>query len=310
MTVAYELQRAGRALPWLRAPARRALSALVPRMPSGLPIDERGRESAQPPAPESAYRRRRRENLERLSRIDVLVGASSRITEIYSQLGVPRERLRTVHLSAGHIAGLRARPIETPPSPVRFATLAGAQNEEKGAFVLLDAARRLAAERPDGGYVLEVHGLVDERIRDELAGLPAVRVGRPYRPEELDSILDGVHVGIVPSVWEDTYPNAGLELLAKGIPVIGNARGGIPDYTIPGRTGWLNWSCSGAELASIMAGVIAEPDEVVRLNRSIRERRDELIKPLDRHLDELDEIYADLVAGARSRRAQPPPARE
>ena len=142
MTVAFELQRAGRAVPRMRGPALRALSRVLPRMPSGLPIDTRAHESDAPPAPESAYRRRRQVNLERLSRIDALVGASTRITEIYRQLGVPGARLRTVHLVAGHIARLRPRTFESPPDPVRFVTLAGAQNEEKGASVLLDALRR------------------------------------------------------------------------------------------------------------------------------------------------------------------------
>src|SRR5207302_1631810 len=296
MTIAFELQRAGRALPRLRDPALRALSTLGPRMPTGLPIDQRARESAAPPAPEAAYRRRRRENLERLARIDVLIGASTRITEIYNQLGVPSARLRTVHLVAGHIARLRTRSIEAPPRPVRFATLAGAQNEEKGAFVLLEAARRLSADAPPADYVIDVHGLVDDRVRGALERLPRVRVDRAYSPHELDSILEVADVGIVPSVWEDTYPHAGLEFLAKGIPVIGNARGGIPDYTIPGETGWLNRSCSGEELAEIMAAVIRDPAQIVGLNRSIRERREELVKPLERHLDELDGIYAEAAA--------------
>jgi len=299
MTAAFELQRAGRALPPLRGPAFRTLSRVLPRMPSGLPVDTRAQGSDAPVAPESAYRRRRQLNLERLGRVDVLIGASTRLTEIYEQLGVPSARLRTVHLVAGHVARLRPRAIEAPPGPVRFVTLAGAQNEEKGASLLLDALRRLSAEPPAAGYAVDVHGLVDDRVRGELEGLPAVRIHGPYAPDALDSILESADVGIVPSVWEDTYPHAGLELLAKGIPVIGNARGGIPDYTIPGQTGWLNHSCTGAELAEIMAGVIADPAQVVQLNRSIRERREELVKPLDRHLDELDEIYAEVLSTRR-----------
>src|SRR5919202_1300335 len=73
LTVAFELQRAGRAVPWLRAPAYRALSALVPRMPSGLPVDESTSAGNGAPPPEDAYRRRRERNLERLARIDALV---------------------------------------------------------------------------------------------------------------------------------------------------------------------------------------------------------------------------------------------
>jgi glycosyltransferase involved in cell wall biosynthesis len=295
VTLAFELQRAGRAAPWARHAAYRALSRVLPRMPSGLPIDEYTRASDGPPGPVDAYRRRREVNLERLARIDRLVGSSTRTTEIYAELGVPRERLRTVHLSSGHIAHLRPRHIETPPRPVRFLTLAGAQSAQKGAFVILDAARRLA-ERPVGDYVLDVHGLVDDRIRDELERLPAVRLHGPYEHEWLDSMLDDADVGLVPSAWEEVLGHVGLELLAKGVPVVANAVGGLPDYAIPGETGWINRSCSGEELAEIMGGIIDRPDQVVRLNRSIRERRDEIIKPVEQHLPELDEIYAELTA--------------
>jgi len=119
--------------------------------------------------------------------------------------------------------------------------------------------------------------------------------------EQIGAVLDAADVGIVPSVWEEAYGFVGLELLAKGIPVIGNARGGIPDYTIPGETGWLNRSCGGEELAEIMAAVIRDPAQIVGLNRSIRVRRDELVKPLERHLGELDAIYAEIVASGAQR---------
>ena len=105
-------------------------------------------------------------NLARLARIDALVAASSRTTEIYATLGVPRARLRTVHLTAGHVAALEPRVIDSPPRPVRFATLAGAASEEKGCLLLLDAARRLEAIAPGAAYTIEVHGLVNERVRD------------------------------------------------------------------------------------------------------------------------------------------------
>jgi len=42
--------------------------------------------------------------------------------------------------------------------------------------------------------------------------------------------------------------------------------------------------------------VIRDPAQIVALNRSIRERREELVKPLERHLDELDGIYAEAAA--------------
>jgi glycosyltransferase involved in cell wall biosynthesis len=296
MTIAFELQRAGRLLPWARDPAKRTLGTVLPRMPTGLPIDERAERAEEPPATEAAYRRRRELNLDRLARIDALVAASSRTTEIYATLGVPRARLRTLHLTAGHVAALAPRVIEAPPRPVRFATLAGAASEEKGCLLLLDAALRLEAIAPSAAYTIDVHGLVNERVRRALERVPAIRLRRRYRPAELDSILDEADVGLVPSLWEEVLANAGLEFIAKGIPVVANALGGMPDYTIPGVTGWLNRSCGAEELAGIMAAVASDPGQVVELNASIRARRDEFVTPLDRHVDRLGTIYEEVIA--------------
>ncbi|HEX8075273.1 MAG TPA: glycosyltransferase [Thermoleophilaceae bacterium] len=295
MTTAFELQRLGSRFPRARDRGRRALASIV-RLPSGLPVDDRPHTGGQPPAPVEDYRRRRAENVERLARLDVLVGASRRLTEIYAQLGVPRDRLRTIRCTAGHIHRLEPRRMTAPPRPVRFATLAGAANLEKGSRVLLEAARLLEDSPARGGYRLDVHGLVDEEIRPELARLPSVTIRGRYDLGSLDSILDGVDVGIVPSIWEETLAHTGFEFLAKGVPVIVNAVGGMPEYTLPGTSGWLNRSCGGAELAQIMAGIVARPEEVVSLHEQIVERRDEFVNPLEAQIAELEEVFAELIA--------------
>ncbi|HKP90876.1 MAG TPA: glycosyltransferase [Thermoleophilaceae bacterium] len=303
MTIAFELQRAGRVLPWARDPAKRTLTTVLPRMPSGLPVDERAERVEEPPATEADYRRRREVNLDRLARIDALVGASTRTTEIYATLGVPRARLRTLQLTAGHVAALTPRVIDSPPRPVRFATLAGAASEEKGCLLLLDAARRLEAIVPGAAYTIDVHGVVNDRVRSALERVPAVRIRRRYGPGELDSILEEADVGLVPSLWEEVLANAGLEFIAKGVPVVANALGGMPDYTIPGLTGWLNRSCGAEELAGIMAAIAADPGQVVELNASIRARRDDFVTPLDRHIEQLGAIYEEVIAAGSGGRS-------
>ncbi len=113
------------------------------------------------------------------------------------------------------------------------------------------------------------------------------------------AVLDDVDVGIMPSVWEEAYGYAGVEFLAKGIPVIANAIGGMPDYTRDGETGWLNRSCSADELARIMHGVVERPEQVAELNAKLRAARDSIVKPLARHGDEMDALYGEAVAARR-----------
>ncbi len=304
-TLGVHLVNLGRRMPRSRDAAWRAFhlaSKRAPhrRSPKGSPVQDRTVppmvEAAPPRAPAAAYQRRRDENVERLSRADLLLAMSHRVREIYSQLGVHPKRLRTLHLTVEHLASLRPRSFDGPPRPLRFATLNGAASVQKGGALILEAVRRLDAAGLGDDYTLAVHGLVEERFATELERSPAVSVEGPYDAGALDELLEGVDVGIVPSVWEEAYAYVGVEFLAKGIPVIGNARGGITDYIQPGETGWLNEDSSGRGLAQLMAAAIRRPEDVCRLHGRIVARRDELIKTLDHHVCELEDIYRGVVA--------------
>lgn len=241
------------------------------------------------------FQRRRDVNVERLNRADRLIAMSSRVAEIYAELGVEPARLRTVHLTLRHIEELRPRK-RVGGSPLTFATLSGLESTAKGAQVLRDALRSLARNPPGEPFRLLVYGYLDAEAAEEVGRFPQVELRGLYGSDELDTMLDGVDVGIVASVWEEAYGYVGPEMLAKGIPVIGNAIGGIVDYVREGETGWLNHSRSGEELARIMRRLMEHRAEVDELAEKVRGRRGAVVKPMARHADEMDAVYGELVA--------------
>lgn len=244
----------------------------------------------------AAYQRRREVNLERLNGAERVIAMSHRVAELYERLGLRSDRVRTIHLTLAHIDELTPRRMAAaPPPPVTFATLAGFQSEAKGARLLIDAMRLLADRVRDGRLRLLVFGFVDPRFEAAAADTPGIEVRAPFIAEWLDAILDEVDVGLMPSVWEEAYGYAGLEFLAKGIPVIANAIGGMPDYTREGETGWLNHSLSASELAGIMGRIADRPEQVAELNGKLIEARESLVKAMSRHADEMDAVYADAM---------------
>jgi glycosyltransferase involved in cell wall biosynthesis len=247
-----------------------------------------------PPAPGAAYQRRRESNLARLNRADRLIAMSHRVSEIYAQLGVERDRLQTIHLTLAHIEHLTPRRAHAR-RPITFGTLAGFESEAKGALLLVEAMRLLREHAPAGSYRLLVLGHADPRFAALARDVPGIEIGDRFAPRELDSILDGIDVGLMPSIWEEAYGYAGVEFLAKGIPVLANAIGGMPDYTRDGETGWLNKSCSAEGLAELMAGIVERPEQIAELNAQLRENRDAIVKPMSRHADEMDAVYEELV---------------
>jgi glycosyltransferase involved in cell wall biosynthesis len=98
----------------------------------------------------------------------------------------------------------------------------------------------------------------------------------------------------MPSVWEEAYGYAGLELLAKGVPVVANRIGGMVDYVRDGETGWLNNACDADGMAAILARLIENPVEVTERSRSALTARAELIQPFEAHADEIEAIYREV----------------
>jgi glycosyltransferase involved in cell wall biosynthesis len=282
---------------------------LVRAQPHGLPeVDVRshGVEPAAGPVPDEPtlppldpepFQRRRDVNVGRLSMCDRLVAPSPRVAEIYAELGVDPGRIVVQRLTLPHLAELAPRRGAEPGAPLTFVTLGAAASETKGSRAILDAVRALEAAGRGGSYRLVVHGGVERSIHDELEAIGSVELAGPYRPEDLDGLLDAADVGIVPSVWEEVHGFVGIEMLAKGLPLIGSALGGIPEYVREGETGWLNRSASGAELAELMARAIDDPAEVERLRRSVRERRAELVRPMADHAAEVEALYRELTGG-------------
>jgi glycosyltransferase involved in cell wall biosynthesis len=237
--------------------------------------------------------------VQRLNRLDALITPSAGAGEVWCRLGVRSDRIHTLPLARSDVERLQPKSCLRPAEPLRFAILNGASSAEKGADLIVDALSELARRGLEHRFRLTVHGLIPAHVRAAFAGQRSVVTAGEYRPGTLDQILDEVDVGLMPSVWQEVYGFAGIEFLAKGIPVIGNALGGIPEYVRPGETGWLNTSCSAQELADLMESAIDHPNEVQRLGESVVRLRDQLVKPCQTHLADLGSIYAKVMSARR-----------
>ena len=304
-TVRYELRRVKRAHPRLATLARRARQPVIRGtigVVGGRPLHAGDVSVPAEPvaaAPPADYQRRRDVNLGRLNRCDRLVAPSGRVAEIYAHLGVEPQRIVVQRLTQPHLERMRPLRGPEPGTPLTFVTLGALGSPAKGAAALLDAVRQLDARGYRGRFRVEAHGDLAPSLRATLDAEPSLEYRGVYRAHELGERIAEGDVGIVPSVWEEPHGFVGIELLASGMPVIGSALGGIPEYVVEGETGWLNRSASAAELAGLMARLIDDPGEVERMRRSVRQHRDEHVRPMADHVAEVEALYDELVAAAR-----------
>ena len=302
-TIAHDLARAKEAVPLLRRVSFAPLSpVLEPLFRRARGAGGRGRPQAPRAAAEAsaaahagaaAFQRRREANVARLNRVDRLVAVSHRVSEIYGLLGVDRERIQTVHPTLARLERMRPRRARGG-GPLTFAALGGIPSRAKGAHLLAEAASLVEGAAP-GRFRLLAFGHYEQAVTRELERLPGVELRGPYSGEELDDLLEEVDVGIMPSLWEEAYGLAGVEFLAKGIPVIGNAIGGIVDYVREGETGWLNESRTPEELAAILTRLIERPGEVTEMSRRVLVARARIVKPVQEHAREIEDIYRALI---------------
>jgi glycosyltransferase involved in cell wall biosynthesis len=246
------------------------------------------------PALAAAFQRRREVNLERLGRVGRLVAQSARVAEIYRTLGVSGDRMTTLPFTLGHIAHLRPRVLRSPPRQLTFATINGCVSPSKGSETIRGAIHALRAAGAEGGFRLRVLGHVHDSLVEDLADFDGVELHGLYGRDELDVLLDDVDVGLMPSMWEEALGYTGLEMIAKGIPLIANPLGGITEYAREGETAWLNRSCSGDELAELMLALVRQPEQVLEMHRRLMGVRDELITPMARHAEAIEGLYREL----------------
>lgn len=298
-TLVYARRRLRAAFPPLDAVLRRPeadrVAAAGLRLMRGASRSRASREIARSAAASpSAYQRRRDVNVERLSHLDGLIASSQRSLDIYRQLGVSAPQSFVVPINPPHIEKIQPKGPHGDCGPLKFVALNAANSTQKGADIVVEALSRLSARGLDSSYRLIVHGAVASHVEPALAAHPSVEIRGDYRAEQLDELLEDGDVGLFPSVWEEVYGFVALEFLAKGIPVIGNSIGAIPERVQPGQTGWLNRSRSAEELADLMAEAIADPAQVRRLSERTVARRGELIVPFGTGLKRLSDVYREL----------------
>ena len=94
----------------------------------------------------------------------------------------------------------------------------------------------------------------------------------------------------VPSLWPEPFGQVGVEGGRLGVPAVGYAVGGIPDWLIPGRSGELapGDPPTVQGLAEAIVRVLADPSHYSSLCRGAWELASRFT--LDAHLAELELI--------------------
>ena len=135
--------------------------------------------------------------------------------------------------------------------------------------------RRVRASRSVEAHAqLHIFGTVEQRHREYAATLAAHRAGVALRGASVDhGHLREPWRGAVVIGTNQGSPNAVLEAMAAGIPVIANDSGGTRDCVIGGETGWLLGERAPVdEIAAAMLQAAQAPEEARMLGARANSR--------------------------------------
>ena len=218
------------------------------------------------------YRREAQRNT-RLKNYEAILVASNHMRNEYLRHGVSADR---VHLAPLPLADSNVDvSLSHPESPRGRILFMGRLNKSKGGHYLIPAIAS-ASRKLGQSLVLTVAGDGPERRKlenqAEQLEVAAEFVGwiDARRKAELLAETDLL---AVPSLWPEPFGLVGIEAGAMGVPAVGYAVGGIPDWLIPGQTGELapGDPTSVAGLADAIVRALENPEHHGELRRGARQ---------------------------------------
>ncbi|MFQ5730860.1 MAG: glycosyltransferase [Planctomycetaceae bacterium] len=174
----------------------------------------------------------------------------------------------------------------------------GRLDAQKGIEVLLDAFGQLAQTQPTLHLLLAGDGPLRATV-EEFARQRALesRVHLPGRRGDIPHLMQAADCLVLPSLWEG-MPNAVLEAMAAGLPVIATAVEGVSELLVDGETGRVIPRGDAGALVRAVSCLVANPAAASRAAR----RAQLLVRETftwDRVVQEYVALYRSLLPAQR-----------
>lgn len=265
------------------------------KSPLTKPIDVAGKEL---PQQASLYRQRREEIVSLINQyVDVALSVSERTASIYKQYGVDPGKLTTQYI--GSSSTQFPIPSNNPAAyslgqPFKLIYM-GPSRKDKGFYFLLEELRSLPQEELSSlelviacrvTDIIELTKSVEYkgRLLSLAQSVHRFRYYPGYKYDNIPSMLDGIHLGVVPPLWEDNLPQVTYELLACRVPVLCSNRGGAQEFVR--HPAFIFDPAKAGDFQEKLRTIRENPHLLTEFWQEARSP-----KPIEQHFQELVEIY-------------------
>jgi colanic acid/amylovoran biosynthesis glycosyltransferase len=245
---------------------------------------------------------------------DVVPCRSDQLAGAVERLGCPPEKLRLMRTVLPEIPFLQRHP---PANGAWKIVQAARLVAKKGLPTALRAFAEFARRFPLATFTIAGEGPMENELRrlvEELHLTGRVQFAGFLPQEALQQLFHESHIFLHPSETAggdvEGVPNALLEAMAGGLPVVATRHGGIPEVVTDGDSGLLSAERDAAGIAAALLRLADSPELFERLSaRGAASVNDQF--SAGRQIAAVEEIYADAIAlSPRGKPATPPQRHE
>jgi glycosyltransferase involved in cell wall biosynthesis len=208
------------------------------------------------------------------NQMDVTYVPSHAVGDELAAKGIPREKIRfyprgidSIRFHPSKRNGFYRSRYRIGDDVVKLLYV-GRVSKEKNIELLENVFRRLCQTRKGIHLVVVGDGPQFEAMKRSMAGLPATFTGF-MDGEDLCQAYASSDIFVFPSTT-DTFGNVILEAQASGLPVVVTDEGGPKENLIPGETGFVIPASDEKQFASVLMGLIDDPDRLGRMKENAR----------------------------------------
>ncbi len=222
-----------------------------------------------------------------VEKVDHFIGVSQFMTDKMLSIGVPRDKISTVH---NFVDSEKLRPAAEPGKYVLYF---GRLDATKGLFTLLDAMR----DNPDLQCVIAGSGPDGDALQAYASqhNMQNVRFPGFVEGTELQDMIRGAVCTVLPAEWYENCPMSVLESLAYARPVIGTRIGGIPELIDDGQDGLIVEPGDREQLSVALRELGGNPHQSALMGRAGREKVARRFSPAH-HYAQIRAIYDQLLS--------------
>lgn len=181
------------------------------------------------------------------------------------------------------------------PGPDAPFVFLGRIEEIKGPHLAIEIARRAGIPLTIAGNVPAEHRhFFETEVKPRIDGVQIRYLG-PVDDTAKSELLRGARALLMPVLWDEPFGIVMAEAMACGTPVIGFARGAVPEVVEHGVTGFV---------ADDIEGLVAGVRQLHRIERTACRRRVERLFSDSVVVDAYERVYREMLVSVRRRRLQ------